>query len=91
MADDPTTDQELVDHVAIAEREPPVEDTSKPEKVTYEPEANVNRVTVAVQGVEELVEIDGPFETSDPVLIATLDGTPGIRRASGARAAGKSK
>jgi hypothetical protein len=55
----------------------------KAETVAFEPKADVNKVTMAVQGYG-LVEIDGHYETSDPLLIAALDGAEGVKRSTGA-------
>lgn len=64
-------------------------DEPEQETVVFEPKANVSKVTMAVQGQDELLEIDGRYETSDPLLIAALDGVDGLKRSTSAKASAK--
>lgn len=50
-------------------------------KITFEPADGVARVELAVQHRDDLIVVEGPTDTDDPVVIAALDRHPLVRRA----------
>lgn len=72
----------------------PIDGAMTAPKVAFDLKADVNRVTVEVQGRDESIvitsEAAGPYETSDPEVIRALDESPGMKRAEApAKKAGK--
>jgi len=58
-------------------------------KVSFELKSGTTRVEVAVQHLDETVVVtDSGVSTDDPAVIAQLDATEGVKRASGRAPAG---
>jgi hypothetical protein len=80
LADAPAVEQKAEAPKPNPNPDPEPEPEAQPQGALFAPAEGFNRVELAIQGLDELITVEGEFRTSDPLVIAALDAHPFVIR-----------